>query len=247
MKSPPHQVSSCRADSRSTRALRRPPRRAVQGELFARTWGGFRDGAGRKLRAARRRVDHRTRENFRPGCPVHVTLRLVDGLPSLRDVSTYRSLLRALGAGSERFGLRLVHWSVLGNHLHLLVEAADRFALARGMQGLAVRLARAINRVWRRVGTVFADRYHAHVLRSPREVRSALCYVLQNARRHRIRIVGADPFSSGPWFDGWIQGGRVTQIERERLPWLQAARTWLLARGWRRGGPLDVHSGPAGA
>jgi hypothetical protein len=133
--------------------------------------------------------------------------------------------------------MRLVHWSVLGNHMHLIVEACDRHALARGMQGLGVRLARALNRCWGRAGRVLADRYHAHVLRSPREVRNALAYVLENAAKHRLEIAGADPRSSAPWFDGWLGGDRVACADFERPTWLRAARSWLLAHGWRRVGP----------
>ena len=220
-------------------------RRVRQAGLFERTWGGPRRGAGRKRQAVRPRVEHRTRESFRAGCPVHVTLRLADGLPGLRRRATYRRVLAALGAGCERLGMRLVHWSVLGNHLHLMVEARDRRALARGMQGLAVRLARGLNRVWQRTGRVFADRYHARALRSPREVRAALFYVLQNARRHGIAMQGADPCSSGPWFDGWRNGPGVADAAGERPWWLRRARTWLLARGWRRLGLLDVRARPA--
>ena len=230
--------SKLRDAANSPRSHRRPRRsRAVQGELFARTWGGARKGAGRKRRAPRELVAHRERETFRAGCPVHVTLRLADGLPSLRTRATYRVLLAALGGGSERFGMRLVHWSVLGNHMHLIVEACDRHALSRGMQGLGVRLARALNRGWGRTGRVLADRYHAHVLRSPRQVRNALFYVLQNARKHGIEINGTDPCSSGRWFDGWLGGdGRRGECGAragiERPHWLRAARTWLLAHGW---------------
>lgn len=205
--------------------------------LFARTWGGAREGAGRK----RALVPHRARERFRAGCPAHVTLRLAAGLPSLRRHGAYRSFLAALEAGGARFGLRVVHWSALGNHLHLMVEARDRDALSRGMQGLAVRLARALNRRWGRRGRVFADRYHARALRSPREVRAALAYVLSNARRHGIALQGVDPYSSGPWFDGWSAGVRGGgQAPRG----LRAPRTWLLARGWRRLGLLEVESRP---
>lgn len=228
------------------RSARRRERRAKQTELFERTWGGARKGAGRMRIAPRPLVAHRTRETFRAGCPVHVTLRLVDGLPSMRSRPTYRRVLAAMGDGCERFGMRLVHWSVLGNHLHLMVEARDRRALGRGMQGLAVRLARALNGLWRRAGRVFADRYHARALRSPREVRAALCYVLQNARRHGIAVVGADPCSSGPWFDGWRGGERERDGVLERPWWLRRARTWLLSRGWRRLGLLDVCARPAG-
>jgi REP element-mobilizing transposase RayT len=218
--------------------------RAIQGELFARTWGGSRKGSGRKRRGPRSRVEHRPRASFPASCPVHVTLRLAEGLPSLRQRATYRVLLAALGGGCERFGMRLVHWSVLGNHMHLMVEAADCRALSRGMQGLGVRMARALNRWWGRAGRVFADRYHAHVLRSPTEVRNALYYLLQNARHHRIVLDGADPYSSGQWFDGWLGGASGDEAALERPSWIRTARTWLLARGWRRLGLLDVDAWP---
>lgn len=221
-------------------------RRTGQGELYERTWGGARRGAGRKRVAPRPLVAHRSRESFRGCCPVHVTLRLVEGLPSLRTSATYRVVLEALGAGSQRFGLRLVHWSVLGNHVHLMVEARDRRALSRGMQGLGVRLARALNRCWGRRGKVLADRFHARVLRSPREVRAALQYVLLNARKHGIRVRDVDPFSSGSWFDGWRGGAGRACAESERPAWLGEAATWLLSRGWRRLGLLEVSGRPSG-
>ena len=238
-----------RERAQAPHARRRTRRaRAVQGELFARTWGGARKGAGRKLQRPRKLVAHRSRESFRAGCPVHVTLRMAEGLPSLRKCATYRALVAAMGGGCERFGMRLVHWSVLGNHMHLIVEACDRHALSRGMQGLGVRLARALNRWWGRTGRVLADRYHAHILRSPTVVRRALFYVLQNARRHGIVTAGADPCSSGPWFDGWLGGepGDRGDHAAGKPEWLRAARTWLLVHGWRRLGLLDLGARPGG-
>jgi len=88
---------------------RRARSRAKQGERFARTWGGPRKGSGRKRRAPREQVKHRVRERLRGARPVHVALRLRADLPSLRETAAYRALVRALGAGSERFGLRLIH------------------------------------------------------------------------------------------------------------------------------------------
>jgi hypothetical protein len=227
-----------RRDSREASRARR--RCARQGEFFARAWGGPRLGSGPKRRAPREQVKHRARERFRGARPVHVTLRLRAGLPSLRETAAYRALVAALGAGSERFGLRLIHGSALGNHVHLMVDARDLEALTRGMQGLGVRIARALNRLWRRQGKVFADRYHAHVLSCPRAVRTALAYVLHNARKHKAIAAGLDAYSSAAWFDGWL--GRVpsgrTAVERPR--WLLEARSWLLARGWRLEGLLAV-------
>jgi REP element-mobilizing transposase RayT len=138
---------------------------------------------------------------------VHVTLRLRGGLPTLRQKRTYRAIYHAFVAGCRRDGFRLVHYSVQRNHLHLLVEASGSEALARAMQGLCVRLARRLNSVFGRTGTLFADRYYCRSLGSPREVRNALRYVPRNARRHHCRGFWfdgwLDPYSSGVWFDGW--------------------------------------------
>ncbi len=153
-----------------------------------------------------------------------------------------RSLREAFAAGAERRGFRLVEYVVLRDHVHMIVEGEDRGALARGLQGLLVRCARALNRIWRRKGRVFVDRYHDRVLRTPREVRAALCYVLQNARKHGLRAETIDPFSSGPWFEGWRESIEIVGAG-PRLP--PRAGTWLLGEGWKRWGRIGVKEVPA--
>src|SRR5690606_25673201 len=166
----------------------------------------------------------------------------------LRDGRIYPQIRVCFAAAnrlSEESGrARIVHYAVLRNHLHLLVEAKDREALSRGLQGLGIRLARAVNRFAGRAGAVFGDRYHAHILRTPREVRNALAYVLNNARHHgigRLRRDWIDPYSSAAAFDGWLQP--VSRV-RFAIPVAQA-HTWLLAKGWRRHGLLDPAIVPA--
>jgi hypothetical protein len=160
----------------------------------------------------------------------------------LRQTEARAVIERALGRGAQRFGWRLVHYSIQTTHLHFIAEARDRRALSRGMQGLSVRLARALNTLWHRIGAVFADRYHARALRTPREVRCALLYVLQNARHHGLRVEGCDPCSSGAWFDGWAG----TVVDFARTPLVVAASTWLLRVGWRRHGLIGLREAPAG-
>jgi len=170
-----------------------------------------------------------------------VTLRLREGLPSLRRSLVRTRILRALEDGRERFGFRLNQFSLQSNHVHLIVEADDRRALSRGLKGIAVRFARTLNRLWNRRGSVFCDRFHARPLRTPREVRSVLVYVLQNARHHGLRLMGVDPYSSGPWFDGWRQG-----IVLARDGPGARAKTWLLREGWRRRGLIGIQESPGG-
>ena len=149
-----------------------------------------------------RRIRHAARPDVRNG-PVHVTMRIRAGLPNMRTPRAYRVLERAFRKGNEREGFRLVHYAVLSNHLHLLVNAEDKRSLAKGMQGLAVRIARALNKHWRRKGTVFFDRYHSRVIKQTvYQIKKVLRYVLQNARKHGLSLPKgeADPYSSARWF-----------------------------------------------
>lgn len=160
-------------------------------------WGGRRRGAGPKPKCERAGVSHRTRARFPSRFPVHVTLKLVKGVPSLRRHRAHAVLLGSLALAS-REGFRVVHYSAQSNHVHVLCEARDRDALWRGVHRLAIRVAKRLNRLWQRRGRVFADRYHDHVLRTAREVHNALEYVLGNARKHGV-VLGLhdfDPFSS---------------------------------------------------
>ncbi len=151
----------------------------------------------------------------------------------------------ALRASKERHGVRIVHFSAQTNHMHLLVEARDERALARGMQGLSVRMARGLNRLWKRTGRVLADRYHSRILRTPREVRYALAYVLLNAKKHGIHVAGLDPHSSGAAFDGWLTSVAVDdRFRASSPPPVATPRTWLLRVGWLRHGRIGVDEVP---
>jgi putative transposase len=183
--------------------------RSKQLALQFRTWGGARPGAGRPPRHRPSRVSHLARPRFPASFPLHVTLRMRHHVWSLRSRRCFDALERAFFAGGDRFGFRLVHYSVQGNHIHLLVEAAGKETLSRGMRGLGVRIARALNRVMRRRGSVLADHYHARILRTPTEVGRVRVYLRDNARKH-YGLAGADPFASSK-------------------P-LTAPRTWLVRR-----------------
>jgi len=172
-----------------------------------RSWGGKRKGSGRKPKGARAGVAHVPRRQPQK-TPAHVTMRVRGGLPSLRGSRSFRAIAGAFRGGKERFGLRVIHFTVQGNHLHLLVEADDAVSLARGMKGLSVRMARALNRAHGMRGQVFPDRFHSRALKSPREVAYAMRYVLGNHQKHGLAnwngAVGAttDPCSSGAFAPG---------------------------------------------
>lgn len=167
-----------------------------------RTWGGRRAGAGRKPALDHARRAHVRRETVRAYQPVHVTLRLADHVWNLRSQRVFRIMDAALRGIRWRPDFRVVHFSIQGNHLHLIVEAGGAGALANGMRALGIRLARRLNAMMGRSGRVFADRYHAHVLRTPAEVKNAVRYALGNFASHaqrrgeHVSRGWVDPFSS---------------------------------------------------
>src|SRR5207302_5203189 len=160
--------------------------------------------------------------------PVHVTLRIRQGVGYLRGWSRTRAIEDALREAKLRFGLRIVHYSIQGMHLHLLVEVDDRVALTRGIQGLSVRIARRLDALARRRGKVFSDRYHAHVLRTRRETANALRYVTRNYAHHARENVApdyVDPCSSACW---------LRAAPPPEAPVVRP-RTWLLREAPRAG------------
>jgi REP element-mobilizing transposase RayT len=208
---------------------------------FPSGWGGRRAGAGPKPRGERAGVSHRRRAKLASRFPVHVTMKVTRGLPSLRRGPAHATVAAAIAALSEREGFRLVHYSVQSNHVHLMCEARDREALSRAIRALAIRVAKRLNFLWHRTGRLFADRYHDRILRSPREVRNALAYVLNNAVKHGVALLGdqPDPCSSGRWFTGWR--ARIPERERDPCP-LPIAKTWLLSVGWLVHGRIELQS-----
>jgi REP element-mobilizing transposase RayT len=192
-------------------------------------WGGKRDGAGRKRQRERRALPHREREELRPYQPVHVTVRMADHVWNLRSERSFAVIHGSVRDVRARDDFRVPEFTILGNHLHLLVEAASQRALSTGMRALTIRLARRLNAMMGRSGPVLADRYHMHVLRSPAEVRNAVRYVRGNFASHAARRgerVGAawiDPYGSvaGREPRGGQRGLWPEPVTRE-------AETWLL-------------------
>ncbi len=186
--------------------------------------------------------------------PVHVTLRVAAAVGTLRRRRAYQAIRRALLVASARAEFRIVHLSIQRTHIHLICEADDREALSRGLQGFQISAARRLNAALsaelglarRRRGAVFVERYHAEVLTSPRQVRNAIAYVLNNWRRHgeARRPAPLDPYASGLFFDGWRGGsGWVPPTGYEPLPVIDA-HSWLLSTGWRRHPLIDPFEVP---
>jgi putative transposase len=180
---------------------------------------------------------------------VHVTLRARDGLPPFRHAGLFaelrESIRRANRSPTVGEAFRVVHFSIQRDHAHFIIEAQDGEALSRGLRGLAIRLARAVNRALGIRGPVWGDRYHARELTTPRAVRNAIVYVLMNAKKHDRRATFAiDEFSSARWFDGFATPVTpIVHLVTNPCP-VYAARTWLASVGWRRRGLIRLDESP---
>ncbi len=192
---------------------------------------------------------------------MHVVLRAIALIGSLRKRDIYQAIRWATIAAAKHEGFRIVHLSVQRTHVHLLVEAANKKALSRGMQAFQISAAKLINaaiskkRDERRRGTVFPDRYHQEIITTPRQARNALAYVLNNWRKHREdrgqpeKTWLVDPFSTGVLFNGWkeLAGRDVMWKWRDTyepmIVWLP--KTWLLSEGWRRYGLIGYAEVPS--
>jgi REP element-mobilizing transposase RayT len=199
--------------------------------------GGRRKGAGRKPRGDRALITHMARPALAARFPVHVTLRVLPHVWSLRSRRSFRVLRTALTRGGDRFGMRICEFSIQGNHLHLVAEASDAGALSRGMQGLAIRIAKGLNAMMQRAGKVLADRFHSRILRTPTEVDRVVRYVRSNRAVHRTRWGQAIAEDDCDRYSSAFVGHGVA---------LAGAKTYLLrrARGdppHRRDNPIATH------
>lgn len=225
--------------------MRRQNRQLV---LDFRSHGGRRAGAGRRPASARPPVHHVRRPILSAHHPLHVTLRVRCGVPSLRARSFVSEFKTSLRAACDRGGFRVCHYSIQRDHVHMIVEAAGKEALARGMKAVAARFARAVNRVFQRSGPALFGRYHLRALRTPREVRNALAYVLLNVRKHWRQRYGAPPpvrldaASSGAWFDGWKRPPPALTMPSLRD--VARPRTWMMIKGWHQHGLIDPAETP---
>ncbi len=210
--------------------------------------GGARAGAGRKPRPERVGfLSHLTRERHRAYEPVHVTARAVRSAPNLRSQSVFAALRAVFARASEK-GFRLLQFSVQGNHVHLIVEADDGVAFARGIQRLLSRAAMAINALARRSGSVWRDRHHREPLTTPSQVRNAYAYVLFNLRKHEMAsgsptdaaLDGFDACSSTRWFEDWSPAAPAPPegLARAGPPIIARPHTWLARKGWKTRGLL---------
>jgi REP element-mobilizing transposase RayT len=254
--------------------VRSATKKQPQGDLFAKKKRRARKGKklGRpRKNPARAGSPHKARPEHKKRFPVHAVLSVAPAVGSLRKRFMYRALreatiavaLRELAYDDVKGAFRIVHISIQRTHVHLIVEADNKLALSRGMQSFQISAAKHINREYsvkaklteRRRGNVFVDRFHQEVIKTPRQARRSLAYVLNNWRKHRedrlefAKSWPIDPFSSAISFDGWKEreDAVVRWNRRETYDPLVVylPKTWLLQQGWQKHGLISFDEVPS--
>jgi putative transposase len=223
-------------------------RQATQLAMKLNTWGGHRKGAGRPN--LKGEGAHASRKEFDPRHPSHVTIRVKKGVPGLRS-SEVLAMVQLAADRARAKCLRITDFAVLGNHIHMIVEAPNKAVVSRGMQAFNISLAQSLRWSMRKHGLpvtkgILEKRYHMHVLKGPREAKTALRYVLTNESKHRKGPLRVDSYSSAPLFKEWkrLVGG-VPQWGPNSKDWEERwfarlqkitspPRSWLLRAGWMK-------------
>jgi REP-associated tyrosine transposase len=225
--------------------------------------GGKRRGAGRRPPHGKRASErHKQRPFLHARHPVHIVLRTVRAVGNLRRRSVWQAIREATLTTALREDFRIVHLSLQRTHVHLIVEAANKEALARGMQGFQISAAKHLNAAIskgrprpRRHGAVFPDRYHAEIITSPTQARHTLSYVMNNWRKHEedrtepMSTWKIDWFSTAAMFPGWAEYGDEVFLWRDPPTYdplvVYQPKTWLLREGWKKSGEISCHEIPS--
>jgi len=197
--------------------------------IYKGTHGGRRPGSGRK-RLHSEGVAHRRREKVTHRTPVHINFKVKT---QVRNKRCLKILKRAI-LNARRQGLRIIHFALESNHVHLIIEAIDNAVLTRGMRSLTVTFSKNVNK-----GRIQLERYHLHVLRSRREARNAVNYVVLNHEKH-LNLKRA--YVPGPREEAYSSLGLVKDLKtlaREKrieiikrgiqvLNFLDLPRSWMM-------------------
>lgn len=199
-------------------------------DLYKGTWGGRRPGSGRK-RIHSQGVAHRMREKVTSRTPLHINFKY---RTSVRNKFCLKLLKRAI-KNARSHGLRIVHFSLQSNHVHLIVECESNETLTRGMRSLTITFAKGL-----KLGRIQLERYHLHVLKTAREAHNAIQYVLFNQQKHEKRTYSKiDEYSSALYMDNAMEiirnfalKNKITLAIKKIDSWdLDEGRSYLLKQG----------------
>ena len=128
----------------------------------------------------------RANRHFLPGQIWHITHRCHKREYLLKFARDRACWIRWLFEAKKRYGLSVLNYMVTSNHVHLLVQDNEKYAIPKSMQLVAGRTAQAYNRRKSRSGAFWEDRYHATAVQADEHFFRCLVYIDLNMVRAGI-------------------------------------------------------------
>ena len=129
-------------------------------------------------------IRHIQRERFERESSFHITIKVRQEKSDLQNKMILKALHRAIMKARYK-SLKVIHYTLEFNHIHLLVEAYNQEQLSNCMQSFGVTLAKMINKVKFKKGRVYKHRYHLRRLSSVMELKNVLKYIFNNGIKHK--------------------------------------------------------------
>ncbi len=127
-------------------------------------------------------IRHSHRERLVRASGLHLTIKLIKA--DMQN-KTVLKILRYAIMKARKQNLKIVHYALEHNHIHLYAEAVNNADLSKGMKAFGVTLVKKINRYQQRSGSLYKHRYHLRILKSATEVKNVINYILKNGMKHR--------------------------------------------------------------
>ncbi|MFA6238606.1 MAG: transposase [Bacteriovorax sp.] len=153
-------------------------------------------GAGRPA-IHDRGIRHVARDEIKRRTPLHLTIKINKEKSGLRN----KSIIKALHSSIKKarlIGLRVIHYTLEYDHVHLLIETESNVLLGKGMQSFGISFSKGINKIKGLKGQVFKTRYHFRKLKTPAEIKNAINYILGNSVKHKQASSIITPYNSLP-------------------------------------------------
>lgn len=151
-------------------------------------------GAGRPAKNDQG-IRHTSRKKFQKALSLLLTIKVRENKADIQSKRMLKRLHHAIYRARLK-GLRIIHYTLEYNHVHLLVEAGNHEILHKGMQALGISLSKSINRLKNKKGAVYKHRYHFRQISSPRDLRNVVNYILNNGIKHKRCDTRENPYNS---------------------------------------------------
>ena len=138
-------------------------------------------------------IRHTSRALISRPSALHLTIKLKKA--DIQNKVVLRILKHAIFR-SRLQGLKVIHFSLEYDHVHLYVECGDNHVLGKSMKAFGVSFVKGINKYKKSLGSLYKYRYHLHIIKSAREAKNVINYILKNGIKHGRTLKVINPYNS---------------------------------------------------